>query len=355
MPSTVDVDLLLVPLPGDDPAGDPRAYAHGIREELSELRRAEDPDDFTDATRPSVLKRADWQGLIDRATRALTSEAKDLRIACQLLEGLVRVEGMAGLSAGLELIRRLIEEAWERILPAIDDEDGLGNRAAILANLLDDAERGVRFPHTVRCVPLFEAEERSYTTLDLLHGDETGLAAPARLLDAQRREALTATALEADKAAGEIRRLAQLLEERCGPDAPGFLNLSAAVDDTLKVIRQRLLVAPYGPVGAAARSAAASAQESADGAIDPTGATSPAPPVAGTRADVYALLDWAADRLETIEPHSPVPYLVRRAVDLGRLPFPRLLAEMVREERLLGELNREYGIRQASQAVQSGT
>jgi type VI secretion system protein ImpA len=48
--------------------------------------------------------------------------------------------------------------------------------------------------------------------------------------------------------------------------------------------------------------------------------------------------------LQQIEPHSPIPYLVKRAVRLGSLPFPLLIQQMVRDANMLGELNREFGI-----------
>jgi type VI secretion system protein ImpA len=47
--------------------------------------------------------------------------------------------------------------------------------------------------------------------------------------------------------------------------------------------------------------------------------------------------DLLAEYLAAIEPHSPTPYLIRRAVNWGRLPLPALMAEIMQEE---GDLNR---------------
>ncbi len=55
------------------------------------------------------------------------------------------------------------------------------------------------------------------------------------------------------------------------------------------------------------------------------------------RDEAYQTLEALAQYLATIEPHSPTPYLVRRAVNWGRLPLPELMAEIMREE---GDLNR---------------
>jgi hypothetical protein len=48
-----------------------------------------------------------------------------------------------------------------------------------------------------------------------------------------------------------------------------------------------------------------------------------------------------------MEPHSPVPYLVLRCDDLGNMPFPKLLSELVRDTKMVGDINRELGIKEA--------
>jgi type VI secretion system protein ImpA len=55
------------------------------------------------------------------------------------------------------------------------------------------------------------------------------------------------------------------------------------------------------------------------------------------RDEAYRTLEALAEYLATVEPHSPTPYLIRRAVNWGRLPLPELMAEIMREE---GDLNR---------------
>ena len=62
-------------------------------------------------------------------------------------------------------------------------------------------------------------------------------------------------------------------------------------------------------------------------------------------------IDAAAEVLRRLEPHSPVPYLVKRAVKLGRMPFPTLIKQLVREESVLTELYREFDISSAENAA----
>jgi type VI secretion system protein ImpA len=55
-----------------------------------------------------------------------------------------------------------------------------------------------------------------------------------------------------------------------------------------------------------------------------------------SREQAYKTLEQLAEYLATIEPHSPTPYLIRRAVKWGQLPLAELIQEVLNEE---GDLN----------------
>ena len=59
-----------------------------------------------------------------------------------------------------------------------------------------------------------------------------------------------------------------------------------------------------------------------------------------SRAEAYRLLAEAADYLIEAEPHSPTPYLVRRAIAWGTMRLDELLAELVRNDGELTEIFR---------------
>jgi type VI secretion system protein ImpA len=67
---------------------------------------------------------------------------------------------------------------------------------------------------------------------------------------------------------------------------------------------------------------------------------------AGSREQAYRQLAQAAALLRQLEPHSPIPYLIQRAVELGSMPFPQLIRALIREQNVLSELNRELGIKE---------
>ena len=84
-----------------------------------------------------------------------------------------------------------------------------------------------------------------------------------------------------------------------------------------------------------------------DSSPPPDGAAeaAPAAPVQmgqwSSREEAYRTLEALAEYLSQIEPHSPTPYLIRRAVGWGRMPLPELFAEIMREE---GDLNRMISV-----------
>ena len=63
-----------------------------------------------------------------------------------------------------------------------------------------------------------------------------------------------------------------------------------------------------------------------------------------TRADAYRRLSEAAAFLMQLEPHSPTPYLVMRAVAWEHKSLVEILPELIRDERLLGELGGYLGL-----------
>lgn len=337
----LDIDSLLEPIDGDRPAGDPRAYSFQLRETLDELRREDRPEDFDDATRPAVLHRADWPGVVRVASEALEQQAKDLRIACHLLEGLLKVHGFAGLRDGLIVLRRLVDECWDRLLPDVDDGD-METRAAPIANMLDDAERGMRFPTSIRRIPMFRCGNDAYGLLEWnklrSQSDDESQKELQKVLASTSYESLREEVDDAAASLAELKQLVQTMDERMGADAPALLQLGAAISECLQVLQPELeTLAPAEATSAPASGGSTGGQGGG-----------PMNQAVLSRAEIYGQLSQAAEMLRQLEPHSPIPYLIKRAVDLGRLPFPRLVKQLIRDGNVLDELNREMGIQESA-------
>ncbi|HEY6331769.1 MAG TPA: type VI secretion system protein TssA, partial [Blastocatellia bacterium] len=59
-----------------------------------------------------------------------------------------------------------------------------------------------------------------------------------------------------------------------------------------------------------------------------------------SRDEAYRRLAEAAEYLSRMEPHSPAPYLVKRAILWGSMSLPELLREVVRNQTELSEIFR---------------
>ncbi|HYN21582.1 MAG TPA: type VI secretion system protein TssA, partial [Thermoanaerobaculia bacterium] len=79
-----------------------------------------------------------------------------------------------------------------------------------------------------------------------------------------------------------------------------------------------------------------------------TGTEAPRSGGVSSRSEAYQRLAEAADYLLRTEPHSPVPYLIRRAVSWGNLSLAELLQELLQKNADLPTLYTLLGIKPSS-------
>lgn len=339
--SNPELDVLTAPIPGDEPAGDCSAYIRGLRDQFQELRREEHANDFDDATRPAVLKKSDWPRLIQLAEETLKQTTKDLRVACHLVEGWTQTDGFAGLARGLELIRSLVEQCWDRLVPPLEEDEQGDGRGELLGNMLDDPLRGIALPTTVRLIPLIGPDEHPYslTEWSRLRADSSPEAQDeiSRTLAKTGLEALQRYADEVAGCLASLDALVPVMDQKMGDSAPSLSNLRRSLEECQVLLG--------GEISEKSPSAPAAKSEETNAALAASDAASTAPEQAiSSREQAYAQLERAASLLRQLEPHSPVPYMIQRAVQFGRLPFPRLMEQLIRDEGVLGELHRELGV-----------
>jgi type VI secretion system ImpA family protein len=132
--------------------------------------------------------------------------------------------------------------------------------------------------------------------------------------------------------------LQSILETHCGAETPSLGNLlrsiTAVRDFLAPVLAQR--PAPASVVSAGQPEAGGRSQEFQSGPSLPGAYREPI----RSRAEAYQRLAEAADYLATTEPHSPAPYLVRRAIKWGSMQLKELLPELVRSDAELADICR---------------
>jgi type VI secretion system protein ImpA len=333
----LDFESLIAPISGDNPAGGSVPFE--TRHKLEEFRKEDNPDDYApnDPLRPEIFRKADWPGIVKLAQETLSETSKDLLVAARLTEALARVHGFAGVRDGLHLLRELVEQAWDRLQPVIEDND-LEVRAAPFY-WLDDADKGARFPTTLHMLPLVPGDEVEYSWLDWRQSLDGKGNVPRE--DFERAttmapiERLEAVAKETTDSLSELDGLVRALSEKMGPAAPALAAVREAIEGCHSLI---------GEIVRKRRPELGLETDSSEEQSDVSGATTGRAPA--TRAEVYRQLAQAAAVLRELEPHSPIPYLIQRAVELGSLPFPQLINALIRNDDVLSELRREFGIQE---------
>jgi type VI secretion system protein ImpA len=338
-PPILNIPSLIAPIPGNNPAG---TRMTEVFDKIKEFRTEEDPENYPeDDPRRQNPKRANWSGIIQLTTEKLATASKDLLLVAYLTEALLKVHGFLGLRDGVLLFRELIDKCWDRLLPAIEDND-VEVRAGPF-NLLDDPVRGLRFPTSVRMIPIMVGKEGSYCYLDRNPADRTK---PPRVSDAEWEKAVRNAYLKTCQQTLEdvnqcleyLNQLTEVLKARMGQYAPGLTSLRPAVEGCQFFLRE--IIRKKEPEAPPPSGPSPGVQSPGPGS-----AAAPAPRNVASRAEAYRLLAQAAALLKELEPHSPIPYLVERAVELGNLPFPDMIKALIRNADVLSELNRELGIK----------
>lgn len=366
----VDLEALLTPISAGKPAGEPLRYT-GVYEAVEAARREDDPA-LPQGVWKTGLKRADWKEAARLCLDALETRSKDLQLAAWLLEAWIHLEGVPGVTAGLALLAALSESFWDAVHPLPQDGDA-GYRLAPLEWVAD------RMPDAVRSIPVTapagEEEARAATYADLegarhLERLAKGDAGAAQAAESRGRitfdrflvgVSLTPTPFYATLAADSRRALdaldglALLLGRLAGGEAPSFQRLGDALfalhHFALRVLEERgeeaaapeeeaFAMDPYGY----APEAGMERMES----IDAEGGSFHAGVPIRSRAEAYRRLAEAADYLLRTEPHSPTPYLVRRAVVWGGMSLGELLEELVQGDGDLKAIYTLLGMRERS-------
>jgi type VI secretion system protein ImpA len=352
-----DLEPLLAPIPGDAPGGASVRYDPAFLA-LRQARVEDDPSlPMREWERP--LKKADWRAVANDCM-ALLGKSKDLQLAAWLCDAWVRQHQVQGLGAGTDLLAGLVERQWDTLHPLIEDGDSEA-RTAPFAWLNES------LPLTLRLhVPLVFLPDRKPASLNLAEWDQiivanTGRdhgAAPALpytrdqlvgLLDTRNLAWLSDLQEDLQLALDKWDALARALDERLALDAPSL----GKVADTLRKLQRACISLLDGrDPRAASDSPAPAAPAPAPDDEEPAMSAAPAKPAAAqdtsapagpiaSRQEAYRMLEAAAAYLQRTEPHSPTPYLVKRAVTWGQMSLADLMQEILREE---GDLTRYFSL-----------
>lgn len=354
--SVPDTARFLTPISEEQPAGEWLRF-DAVYDDIKILREQDDPT-LPQGVWKRELKKADWPGVARLSEAALESRSKDLQIAAWMTEAWIHLHGFRGLERGFCVMAALCRNFWETLYP-LPDEGDVAPRLAPIAWVTD------KLVLPLKSVPLTAAageQTMAYgwrdweSALYFAKSAKPNAAVPDSVVTQSKfmvAVSLTPAAhfvtLETDLGAAiaAVDDLEHALRDQLGDAATPSLSslrtpLTAMQQFVTRVRTER---------GERAESPAA-AIEIAPGEELPMTAspTQELPSMTGAisnRAEAYHRLREAADYLMRAEPHSPVPYLVRRAITWGNLSLAELLEELLQKNADLATINALLGIRKS--------
>lgn len=331
---------LLAPIAGADPSGksprDERDFAL-----LREARREDDASLPTGVWQHD-LKAADWPAAQQLANRLLCEHGKDLLVATWLGEAWIQRYQAPGLCVALELLDGLCERYGLQLHPRTE-----GGGESWLVSPLNGLIR--RYTELMNLnLPLLGGHVRGFEsfTLDqwrtLQHqartkSDERRAQAAvqaAETLLRQLRDALGKTPARVlhervallQACSEPLARLDQWCDAQLPGQAPSFAPLRKLFDLHFQALQELLTMHPDPkPVEVRVEPPSPVAAATVDVVATPNVALGQPT----SREEAYRQLQMVSDYLARIEPHSPVPYLINRAIDWGNKPLRELLGELI--------------------------
>ena len=359
-PSVINLETLLAPISEEKPSGEYMRYS-GIYDEIAEARRS---DDLPQGEWQTEVKMADFRRVISLAVPVLEKETKDLQIGAWLSEALVKEHGFVGLRDSLRLLGGFQENFWETLHPEIDEGDMEG-RANALSWMEAQAAFAVRqakitgyqgysfidfedskkydFPDNIES--LDSTEQARYNALRAEAEKENRITSNkwrAEMAQTRRQyyEELNFLIEECWAAYNDVNRI---IEEKFDRNqAPGLNNLKKALDDVhsqvKKFLEEKRVEEPDEVVEEAVEEVTGE-----DGVVVRVAGPAVASGAIQNRQDALKRLSDIAEYFRKTEPHSPISYVLARAVKWGNMPLELWLQDVIKDETVIYNIRQTLG------------
>lgn len=344
-PALINIDALLEPISENNAVGDdirtdssPTSLYSTIKDARNAARAAERNSMFDGGSTEAV---ENWNKVLELAPTILTSHAKDIEISCWYIEALVRKAGFQGLRDGFTLLKQLIEQYWDNDLYPLPDEDGIETRVAPITGLNGEGADGVlltpiRSTNITDNVPPGPFSLWQYKqAVDINRiSDEDNREEQINKIGFSMDDIETAVEQSSSDFFVDLRddvtdclnvfnAVSDLLSQHCGAhDAPPSSKIRNLLEETLSAINH--IAKHKFPVAVS---------EQMDNPGDAGSYTQSAPGVpAGSisnRDEAFRQLNMISAFFRKTEPHSPISYVIDKAVKWGELSLDELMDELI--------------------------
>lgn len=325
MLSDGEIEQLLAPVSEEAPAGDNLEYDASF----SELERtAAGKEERYSGGELIPAEEPEWRTVHELAV-ALFARTKDLRVAVQLVKAETALSGIAGLQAGMQLMRALLEQHWDEVHPKLEAEEGYDPVFRINALAAIDDPLGLL--GLMRKTALVESRSvGSFTFRDLdiveerASAAENATAPTLDLLKAALREAGSAEAQSRlvilQKVREDLRAVEAIFRDRAsGGQSPDIEKLDTTLAHGIAFLETGI---------ERAEPAAGAGDENVVGASVQAAAGGAGLGALRSREDVKRVLEQVCEYLEKVEPSNPAPLLIRRAQRLLDRSFIDIIQDL---------------------------
>jgi type VI secretion system protein ImpA len=358
---SLELKQLLSPITVENPSGSNLKYT-GLYDEIREARRQE--EDLEQGEWKRELKVAHWEKVQSLCFDALKLNSKDIQLCAWLAEALMKTEGFRGLNESLKLLSGIHKSFWDSFYPQIDEEDDYEARCNTLSYLdrqiglaikeipltrsisglqysyvqweqsrefeIPENQEGLSYEERQRVIELkSRAEEEHKITTEQWRSAKNGTP----------RAFYETTLAQMEECREELNLLYDTLNELYTDQAPGLGSLKNSLDEVYSLVKriteEKRLLEP-DTVTTEQKSSLELTQETNQTFYSNTG-------VVKSRQEALQKLSEVAEYFRKTEPHSPVSYLVNRAIKWGNMPLDEWLKDVIKNDGVLDNLRETLG------------
>ena len=370
-----NIDTLIAPIDGSH---------HGVGEDLIfdpridaiVAARQEDDPLLAQGNWVTELKVADWDFVKNQCAELLSHTSKDMKLALWYVDALSHTDHLAGISQGLSLLQTLNDDYWLTMYPPLDgEEESMDIRAGLLSwfvkALTDDikqlslADTKVESYNYNYYLTARDHDKQRQQNPDSETSNQLTLSDYNHAIKNSSKAWQKTLMSNLNKVTEQWQALTDQLNDLMGMDAPVF----APVTDLLMALKQHLhpLLPEY------ADTTNSISQEGIADTVDSTGdhestKSNGNKSLASTknvtltdfnpsnrdhqsnRRQALKLLAQIQEYFATNEPHSPVTFLLGRAIDWADMPLDQWLAHIIKNEDQLSMISDMVGIQPKRQS-----
>lgn len=365
----INLEAILRPIREGVACGDDLAFSNEF-DAIQEAKR-EDDASLEQGEWVSEVKQADWNSVVRLSQDILINKSKDLRVAIWLAEGLSKTQGFVGLAQGASILNQLIMHFWADVHPQAEDGDQ-ELRIGALTRFVNYSKQIIRQIALTAPPPQGIA---AYSSIDYESARNFAIAVEKnpdlrdemsstqvtidRFSEAQRktpRSFYEKLLSDFQEARDQWKALGKSIDDRLGLDGPSFSSLFDTFDTVAlhvnRLTKEAGIANLDGKIEAVMEQAPqAQMVESslAPAAIHNTPQAQERSTMNGpiqSRDQAIQQLALVAKFFERTEPHSPVAYLVKKAVLWADMPLHEWLRTVVRDGGALAHIEELLGVQQ---------